>query len=328
MLLHDPKTPVPVIWDRFLNGTYGLSEHSEGRDTIRRILEDTFTVSLKSAYMLGLPAGDVTGDLPDGAVTGTTNPGDAAGSFLSNRVRRDPAWKPVVAALAQPDRSTVLRVWQEASEAVEIAAADLDALEELRDRLDPAAYADIHRRILHQRYAAEAWRAVKLFVVTRRAFDLDPSDPDYPRWLRWAHETLTADAAAMRESGLDDVPVVSPSRIDAFVSRTAGFIPGDATGLMPEVMAIFPLSIGAVGADFAEGSFHTSLGGHAYAAYGLSPLTLYATVDLGTVASNMPVHFIVRGLAPGGRTLVRVRLIDEKGVEHIGGDWWVFTLKP
>src|SRR5262245_51795998 len=128
----------------------------------------------------------------------------------------DPDWQGIWDALDQPDKATVHRIWQEATEGVELARADVQAATGLAASLDPMKYDDLIRRLRHQRWAAEAWRAVKLVIWADKANKKTPGDTDLPGYVAWARAELLVIKAAMEADGLANVPIASPARLQTF----------------------------------------------------------------------------------------------------------------
>jgi hypothetical protein len=320
--LADPKRPLASIWDEFIETSYGLAPGSAGQATLQRILRDTFEIRLKSHYVLGVWALQKSSDFPRSL--------RLARFYEEGKTSRwDRAWTQTWSRLDRPDEEVVLWVWQEASEAVELAAASLGRLPALAGQLDPARYDDLSRRLLHQALAAEAWRAMKLFIWARRAIDASEarartgaSVMRLSRWGRWAHDELERIEAEMRSAGLDQ-EVASADQIRGFLASTAWAVP-DASPTRPVPFAFSPLErleLTATGGRFA---FTTNRTARVELRFGLDAPDLAARLDLGTGMAGERREVRLSGLVPGQRYLLQLRA-REGGFELRSGYHWFFT---
>jgi hypothetical protein len=316
-LLSDREKPLDAIWASFIENKWGLSAGTPAHETLRRILENTFAIRLKSHYVLGIWALEKGSDIPENT---------ELGEFYERgkMPKWDPDWQAIWDSLDRPDRSVALRVWREGNEAVALAEADLTALVGLEGALDAPSFDDLHRRILHQARAARVWRDIKLFIWTARARGWHPEDPDLPGLLKWAHDDLAAAAAAMDADGLSDARLASPARVRAFVANTARLVPEGAAATAPDVPMISPLTVNSTASTSAELRFSVNAAARAWADYGLEMPDFGKTVEIGDVEAGAETTFSLPDLEPGRRYVVRIRT-EIAGAQHAGGDWWIFT---
>src|SRR5262249_36689295 len=129
-LVKDRHKPIEAIWSEFLEAFYGLAPQSAEAKLLEGILKNTFTIRLDSHYVLGVWALEKDSDLPDGPVLGEF-------TGRGKMPKWDPDWQGIWDMLDQPDKATVHRIWQEATEGVELARADLQAAAALSGKLDP-----------------------------------------------------------------------------------------------------------------------------------------------------------------------------------------------
>jgi hypothetical protein len=317
--LADPDAPLGKVWEDHLQAEYGLTRGQPGYALLKRTLEDTFEVRLKSHYVLGIWALDKGSDLPDSTTLGEFN-------GRGEMPKWDADWQERWERLDRPDLGTVLDVWQEASEAVTLADAGLTAVTSLRDLLPGSGPLEVlERRLQHQYAAARAWRAVKLFIFTQRGLKADTLGAEQAPWLVWAHLELAAVRDAMQAFGLSNVRVASPGRIDEFLNNTKALLPADLPGQRPPAAPFLPLRweehlqpdaatlvLGATRALDARLEWGTDIPdyGQVEPAAGLGP--------------GAPSYLPLLGLSPATRHVLRLTATLD-GLEVHGGDTWLFT---
>ena len=315
-LIENMEKPLEEIWDEFLLSFYGLDKENQCQPKLKEILKDTFPIRLKSHYVLGIWAME----------KGSNPPTDTELDQFRDRggmPKWDPDWQDVWDSLARPDRQTVVWIWQEGSESVELADESLEKAAELEGCLSPERFDDLHHRLKHQKYAAEVWRAIELFIWANMAKSLYPADSDLPAWQKWAYEELGRIKEAMTADGLGGVQIASPGLIQAFLNNTADKVPTDAAASIPDVPVFSPIETISTGADQCELSFTVSRGANVTVEYGLDIPDYGRSIELGQVEADKPKTFTLSGLAPGKRHVVRLKSTIE-GKLYLGGDFWIF----
>ncbi|HOI10051.1 MAG TPA: hypothetical protein PK313_06190 [Myxococcota bacterium] len=341
----DPDTPPRAVWDAFLADRYGAAPGSPASAMLRGILEDTFAIRLKSHYALGIWALEKGTDIPSKAEFGELfNRGDMP--------KWDPAWQAVYDRVRTPDRATVLDLWQEGSEAVDLAATDLALYEVWVDNFPESLAAadreDLRLRLRHQAYAARTWRAIDLFLWAQRARTLAGAtpDPDLVTWAAWARDELAGVRQQMIDAGLAGVSPAGPSRIQSFLDATASSIPEGTSPAAPPPAAIAPLRT----MPMADGTVAVDLTLAADASavrlrWGKQLPEPEHAVDLGPITANVPVRVYLGattasfdegvalpGLEPSARYVVRAIATTTGDATEartwMGGEWWVFTPPP
>lgn len=316
--LHDPATPLQDIWDGFIRDVYGLEPADSGQVALKGILKDTFPIRLKSHYALGIWALEKGSDLPEKAVLGEFND-------RGRMPKWDPDWQEVWDRLDRPDRQTILWLWQEGSEAVALAAEAVQEFEGVRDHLEPAQAEDLSRRILHQWYAARAWRAVDLFLWSVIAGNQGIEDPDLISWIGWASGELQEIQTGMIGDGLDGVVVAGPARIGQFLANTQGLVIESVDPPEPPPTALFsPIRVNGTGPSSAQLHFSVTEETRVYVDLGLEIPDYGRVLDAGVLAPGTAKIVTVDGLESGRRYVVRLRGLKD-GIEHRGGDFWIFT---
>ena len=163
--MKNPEKPIETIWDEFINYFYGLSQDSPQQPVLKQLLKDSFPIRLKSHYVLGMWALEKSSDIPSEVRTDTFNGRGKMPKWDEDWQER---WDRVNAA----DKEVVNWIWQEASEAVDLATTDLARFANLQTALSADQYQDLLTRMKHQKYAAEAWRAVKLLIYAAQSLCL------------------------------------------------------------------------------------------------------------------------------------------------------------
>ncbi len=236
----------------------------------------------------------------------------------------DPDYQDTWDRLARPDRQTILWLWQEGSEAVDLAESSLQTFAGLADLLDPDDRDDLRRRLDHQWFAARAWRAVDLFLWASLARNQGLADPDLPSFLAWAVQELASVRDEMGVAGLDSVPVAGPARIQAFLAKAAPLVPPGATPSAPPPALFLPIVVTSLQPDRATLRFSVRRPARVFVDWGTEIPDYGSVVDAGDLEPGQDATVTLAGLAPGSRVVARLRA-ESDGLEHRGGDFWVFV---
>jgi len=315
--LKDHNLPLQDVWDEFIADFYDLQPGDPGRDTLQAILADTFAIRLKSHYLLGIWAMEKSSDIPVNTVLDQFSDRGKMPKF-------DPDWQPVWDALDKPDRRVVLWVWQEGSEAVELAEADLQAGQALDGDIALEAHSDLLQRLKYQNYAAGVFRAVKLFIWAARARSQGVSDPDLAAWMQWAREDLERIREAMPTDDLGDVPIAGPGRIQQFLDNTAGLVPAGTTAREPAAALFSALKIDKLSPTSAQLSFTARRQADVALDFGLEIPDFGRTIEIGQVAAGEMRRVTLDNLVPRRRYVARLRA-GAGDDEYKSGYLWIFT---
>lgn len=311
----DPTVGLDDVWSGAVSAMYGLAPGSEAAARLRRILEHTFPVRLKSHYALGIWALEKSSDVPSDTKMEELND-------RGNLPEWDADWQPVWDAVSQPTRQSVEWMWQEGTEAVELAAgdlADLDAVEGLTEE----ARTDLARRLLHQWWAARAWRAVDLLLFGRKAATKAPDDAELRAWVRWAHGELGVVADGMLEAGLGGVSVASPARLKALQAATASIVPQDVEAAKPTVELFSPLEPDTTG-EAVTLRFTVLREADVTLEWGTELPDYGHTIAVGPMSPGEERTVTLEDAPEHARLVARVRAL-EAGADRRGGDFWIFT---
>lgn len=316
-LMQNMEKPLENVWDEFISDKYGLDIDDESQAILKQILKNTFPIRRKSHYVLGIWALDKGSDIPT--------------SYTFSMLKDDRGYMPHWDAdwtdrwnkVDQPDENVVLEIWQEASEAVELAYASLQEIETLNTKLDETIYSDLHKRMLHQYYAARTWRAVKLFMWSKKAKSSDTVLNNLDGYMFWAYNELGNIISDMETDELESVSIASPARIQTFRNSVADDIKAKDP-LEPEKALFSALTISGVTDTSAELSFTPFKNAHVYLDYGTEIPDYGQTMDLGELNADEKKSFSLTGLPSGERIVVRLRA-EVDSATYYGGDFWIFT---
>jgi hypothetical protein len=316
-LVEDHDEPLAAIWDEFLGDFYGVTPDLPQQPVLKRILADTFPIRLKSHYTLGIWSMEKGSGFPDGT---TLDEFTSRGKMP----KWDPDWQGVWDRLDKPDRATVLALWQEGTEAVDMAAADRDALGSVSNALSEEHRKDLERRLLHQWLAARAWRAMDLSIFSLRAKAAGNDFPERSAWLLWARAELETVRSEMEQGGLGSVAVASPDEITQFLSNCPKDASDGVEPAAPDELLFSPLVIEQPVPVEAVVTFTVNREVAVFLDYGLEIPDFGQTMEIPSAPAGELRTVTLKGLEPDRRYVLRLRA-EEAGAEYLGGDFWVFT---
>ena len=322
----DPSIGIDEVWQTFILDKYltGLPQPSEESRLLQKILESSLTVMTKTHYVLGIWALEKSSDIP-------SSPSASELGGRGNMPKWNPAWQEIYDRVKQPDYETVLQIFNEGTEAVEIAEWAFSTFTLSEWNLDQTVVQDLNRRLKHQLAAAKVWRSVKLYIFATRAAVYDPENKLILNgFAAWALDDLQAIAEQMETDGLNNVSVCSPSRIRGFVDAASDF--PDLAPVEPERTTPGPIWFTAV----SDTTIHLSFDACSQGTY---------AVEYGTEFPDFPEeHLIVEpepspggcrlvdvtleDLQPDTRYILRLRLSQEDSSIRRSGDFWEMTRNP
>ncbi len=315
-LVENHETSLDAIWNEFIEDYYGLAPDGVGQAALKQILADTFPIRRKSHYALGIWALEKSSDFPDSLALDEFND-------RGKMPKWNPDWQDIWDKLNKPDRTTVLHLWQEGCEAVELASQSLDSFVEVAPELSPESAADLQIRLTHQYLAARAWRAMDLFIWSHRVKVLPPEllFDEKESWKAWARDELSAVKGEMEEAGLAGVAVASPGRIQQFLDSIPAVTaePAEPGGLRFSPMRF----------HWQEGvgwraTFATSEETQVVVDYGLELPNYGYSTTVFSPGAGVPVTMSLGDLEPNQRYVIRLRAAWG-GTEYLGGDFWLVT---
>lgn len=149
-LVRDPETAPEIIYADWLQKRYHVDPASPAGQALVSALRLSFDVGRKMFYVLNHWALEKSSQIPDAA--------QAECLYFKALPQWDPEYKASWQELTQPKAAVLLKIWQEKSEAIELAQAALRKLAEAKDALAPADYAQIEQQFTDLAHCTEAWR--------------------------------------------------------------------------------------------------------------------------------------------------------------------------
>jgi len=314
-LLRDPGKSLETIWDEALANLYHVPPDARIQPVLKQLFKNTFPVRLKSHYVLGIWAHGKSSDFPrDTQLEQFHDRGDMP--------KWDADWTAIWESLNTPDWQTVVRIWQEGTEAVVLAEESLEAFVQIQNELAPEIAADLGRRFQHQKLAAEVFRAIDLFTWSWRAWQRDPN-PDFARWLAWARQDLIRLQTELAQTGLADADYAGAPAVARFLENTKN----QTIGSSPEKPGVFlfePIRIRNEAANQAEIEISMNQSAEITLDYGLELPDFGQSMEIGRVPAGTARKIRLMNLKPNERYVVQLRT-QIAGTTYFSGDFWIFT---
>ncbi|MCG3172248.1 MAG: hypothetical protein GMKNLPBB_00394 [Myxococcota bacterium] len=229
------------VWREFIPQFYGPQPDTPAFDRLRRVLMSTFDVGRKMYYPKGFWALEKSSEIP----SKVSPPAELA---QRNTALWDPDWSAWFQELSNPTENTLADLWQEKTEALELAQANSLAMQELAPSLREAGGQDLARRIRRQEYAVRIWRHVTDAVFRHLHYNQNNRPERHANILMWDAVELEKLAGEVeREFG--DVPIGRPSRVREFAKSVRDAIPASATPEGVSIPSIRGLEAAAEGGD-------------------------------------------------------------------------------
>ncbi len=316
-LLDDHKASLDGIWNEFIQDFYGVAPDGAGQAALKRILADTFPIRRKSHYALGIWALEKSSDFPDSLALDEFND-------RGKMPKWDLEWQGIWDKLNEPDRTTVLWLWQEGCEAVELASEALEDFDEAAASLELSAATDLQRRLTHQWLAARAWRAIDLYIWSHRVkISEEVVFEERDAWKGWALEELALVKSEMLEAGLAGIAVASPERIQQFLDSVPTV---EAGPVKPVGLRFSPVRFHWQDGVGWRATFATDEETQVVVDYGLELPNYGYSTTVFSPGGGTPVTVSLDGLEEDQRYVVRLRAAFG-GTEYLGGDFWLVTRK-
>ncbi|MCP4177624.1 MAG: hypothetical protein GY756_07645 [bacterium] len=318
-LLKNHNQDLDTVWNSFIKDFYGLNPSDDGQTTIKQILKNTFPIRRKSNYTFGIWVFCKNSELPT-----TTDLSDGQFFDRGYMPKWDKAWTNTWNSLDKPDKNTVIRAWQEGTEAVVLANNAVLNIVKLKNVLSKEKYDATYKWIMHQKYTTEAWRDIDLITWGLRSLQSAPDDKELQGWIAWAYNDLVQIKANMITAGLAEITIETPGEIQSFVDNTSTIIP-KVTPRMPDTFLFSPVVISNVTENSAEIKFNTNYDADVTINYGLN-LPIYSeNIELGTIKANDVKTVKLTDLKPNERHVIRVQAKYKENT-YYGGDFWIFTI--
>ena len=307
-----PDRDPQAVWEEWTEQRYGLLPGSEEARTLIGILASTFDVGRKMYYVEGFWTFVKSSGFPDSA---------REPEMLAERsnARWDTDWQSLLQELRRPTEETLSRIWQEKTEAVDQAAANLAALDSLTGFLEPVDWNDLHDRLLNQWYCTRLWRLAG-DIIFRYQFVRRTGDEQQKRFLEGSARALSALADEVEdELGADAWPG-RPGDIREFLEDLREVFPAQEEHAAFDQMALSRIQAREVTSDSAVIVWNSDEPATGQVKFGID-LPDYGLTS-HTVQDFSLDHLIaLTGLSPSTRYYFRVHSVNAAGLSVVSGDY-------
>lgn len=194
------------VWENSIQELYGEKIKTEAIPMLKKLFEKTFFIRVKSNLVLGIWAYDQSSDFPKSLRLSQFN-------YRGDMPKWDSNWVSLWTSLDKPDISAVYNIWQESTEAVELAEECLNDCPQLKPLVDESVYNNLEIMFTHQNLAAKAWRAIDIFTWANRAYMLANKDEneksELSNWRSWAYWELKLLLDEYNTDELSSLPVMN-----------------------------------------------------------------------------------------------------------------------
>lgn len=316
-LLQDMDMPLDDIWLEFLTAHYGVIPGTEAFAILKKILEDTFAIRLKSHYVLGIWALEKGSGLPDNWTMDEFN-------GRGKMPKWDAAWTEHWNHMNEPDEAVVRWIWQEGNEAVDLARSSETLLAGIAGELEPGKALTLALQLTHQRLAAEAWRDIDLMMWSRKVLK-GASEGELWDWYCWAALDLERLKQEMVAEGLSGLAVASPEQVGDFLSTAVPDWTVLKQGTSSPPSWFSPVTVVAVSESAVSVAFSANVDSEVFLEWGSTLPDYEFSRSVGVLEPGAERVETIDGLASGKRILVRLRTESPTVGEIRGGEFWVFV---
>jgi hypothetical protein len=308
----EPEADPRVVWDEWIERRYGLATGTEAARTLIDALASTFDVGRKMYYVEGFWVFLKGSDFPEVA----RSPEMLAGR---SNAKWDPDWQGRFDDLSRPSADTVARIWQEKTEAVDRAAANLAAVQAIQASLAPADYDDLAARLTNQWYATRLWR-LAADVIFRYQLVKRTGDAAQARLLEGSARSLSALADEVEDALGSGAWPGNPARVREFLADLRSVFPAqdETENFAPETLSAIRAE--NVTADSAEIAWTSSAPATGQAEYGID-LPDYGSWSARAGDLTTEHRVTLPGLSPNTHYFVRVHSTLGDESEFVSGDY-------
>ncbi len=205
-LIHDPTCTPDEIWQAWIKERYGLSSETEAAQALRTALELSFDIGRKMFYVREHWALEKGSNIPDRVV---------ASCLQSKNIGQwNPAYRDAWNALCKPTAETLTQIWQEKTEALELARRAQALVAQVAPALNDADRTVLQQQMQAYVYYTQIWRYIvdAIFRIMHYAQTQDGQDLPY----------LEGDARgleALRKETKDlSLSLAEEKRLNSFIS--------------------------------------------------------------------------------------------------------------
>jgi len=218
-LLQDETATPDQVYREWFDDRYGFDDESDASDVMKTIFRNSHYAMRKMYYTLGMWTMEKGSDVTTGALFPEQ-------LWTRATIFYDLEWSGVFFSLILPGTQTLIDLWQESNEAMEIAADNLALLESIEgDFADPDDYTELHEMLELHRDCTEVWRLVK-DVVWRWQYTVLGHWNNGP-YLEYDAQRLLELADEMEARWGAGVSPGNPGRIRDFVDNLYTLFPGN-----------------------------------------------------------------------------------------------------
>lgn len=311
-LAQKPDEDPQVIWRDWIQQRFGLATTADANRELIDILAATFDVGRKMYYVEGFWTFIKGSDFPDTA----SKPEMLVGRANS---RWDPDWNNLLLDLSNPSEATLSRIWQEKTEAVFRAQANLTALEGLSTVLSPDDLTYLRQRLTHQWYATRLWR-LGADAIFRYQLVKNTGNEKQKRLLEGTAQALSELADEVEDVMGPQTWPGRPAQVREFLADLRGVFPVYPEAEMFGQIDLTEIRTEAIGPDSVEIFWTSSVPTTSQVEYGID-LPDYGFFSEESQELSASHQIVIKNLAPATRYYYRVHSTDAAGTEIISGDY-------
>jgi hypothetical protein len=256
-LVANPEVDSHQIIRDWVQQRYGLEASTDEARAVMAALGRSFDVGRKMHYVLGQWALEKSSDIPERSRTACLK--------SKNTPQWDPRYQAWYDELRDPTEHTLLKIWQEKAEAVELATKSLADIERARPALKPEDYTTLHRDFANHLRCARVWQHVTDGIFRQQV---------YKRTKRKEHRRVIEhdlrELEALADASPEGVFPANPARIRRFVKSMRGQIEPFHKAAPPDMVVISDIRVSRIDGNRATLTWKTSRPAVSYAEFGES----------------------------------------------------------
>ncbi|MBZ0270813.1 hypothetical protein K8I61_02165 [bacterium] len=301
------------VYRAWFDERYGIAASDPASGTLKAIFRNSHFAMRKMYYSLGMWTLEKGSDVTDSA----RFPAMLLGR---NTTLYDAVWRPVFDALIVPTVQTLVDLWQESTEAIELAEDNLAALESIEDAFaDSDDYDELHDKLELHRDIAYVWRLLDdtVFRFLHKQYG-HPEDDDI---LEWNADTLLDLADSIEARWGAGISPGNPNRIRNFVVDLRQGFPEQVDSEAWEPTTLYDIEATDHGDGTYTISWMSTSGASSFVEWG-ERLPIYTHTTPGT-DELQTLHEVL--INPGDRERRPFRVAGHDGDGQLvrSGDFWL-----
>ena len=286
-LVKDADTAPDSIYADWLKQRYHVDAATPAGQALIAAFRLSFDAGRKMFYVLNHWALEKSSQIPDSA--------RADCLYFKALPQWDPEYKADWQALTQPKAPVLLKIWQEKTEAVELAQEALAKLAEAKEALAAEDYAPLEAQFTDLAHCAEVWRFATDGIFRAMQWMKSPEDK---KILEGDARGLVALAAQY-----PTLPLASKKRVTGLVADLRKRFDAQTEIAAPAGNLVHAVEARALGSGAVEVHFRTDTIAPGRVEFGPRLPRLEQHVNEGTTGTDHTVR--IEGLAPGARIYLR-----------------------